>query len=225
MDAEIPPKTPMTPGVGPRFGMEEEKRLVEILLGIRSPDEGMVLVNGIELPELSGESWSAISAFVPQETTLITGTVSENIRFFRQGITDEEVVRAARHAFIDDDIRKLAAGYESWIGERGDELSGGQRQRLAIARAIVGNPQLLILDEPTSALDDQSEGMIRKTLTDLSRSRTTTVVVVAHRMSTLSICDRILVLQDGRMIVFDKTRRVLDPELGYSAVLEASDID
>jgi len=199
--------------------------LVEILLGIRSPDEGMVLVNGIDLSELSRESWSAISAFVPQETTLITGTVSENIRFFRQGITDEEVVRAARHAFIDGDVRKLAAGYESWIGERGDELSGGQRQRLAIARAIVGNPQLLILDEPTSALDDRSEGMIRKTLTDLSRSRTTTVVVVAHRMSTLSVCDRILVLQDGRMIVFDKTRRVLDPELGYSAVLEASDID
>jgi len=197
--------------------------LVEILLGLRIPGEGAVLVNGIELPELSRESWSAISAFVPQETTLITGTVSENIRFFRQGITDEDVIRAAQHAFIDSDIRGLPDGYESWIGERGAELSGGQRQRLAIARAIVGNPQLLILDEPTSALDDRSEGMIRKSLSDLSQN--TTVIVVAHRMSTLSVCDRILVLQDGRMLVFDKTSRVLDPEHGYSTVLEASEID
>ncbi len=197
--------------------------LVEILLGLRIPDRGTVLVNDHDLQSITHESWSAISAFVPQETALITGTISENIRFFRQNISDEDVIRAAQHAFIDSDIRGLPEGYESWIGERGAELSGGQRQRLAIARAIVGSPQLLILDEPTSALDDRSEGMIREALSELSRS--TTVVVVAHRMSTLSVCDRILVLQDGKKLVFDKTSRVLDPEHGYASGLAFSEID
>jgi ABC-type multidrug transport system fused ATPase/permease subunit len=197
--------------------------LVEILLGLRIPDRGTVLINGHDLQSITHESWSTISAFVPQETALITGTISENIRFFRPDISDEDVIRAARHAFIDSVVKDLPDGYESWIGERGAELSGGQRQRLAIARAIVGRPQLLILDEPTSALDSQSEEMVRKALADLSKGDTT-VVVVAHRMSTLSICDRVLVLQDGRRLVFEETSRVLDPQRGYASVLQASKI-
>ena len=197
--------------------------LVEILLGLRIPDTGTVLVNGHDLQSITYDSWSGISAFVPQETVLVTGTISENIRFFRENISDEDVVRAARHAFIDSVVKDLPDGYQSQIGERGAELSGGQRQRLAIARAIVGRPQLLILDEPTSALDDQSEKMIRESLTELSKGDTT-VVVVAHRMSTLSICDRVLVLQDGRRLVFEETSSVLDPQRGYASLLKASEI-
>ena len=140
-------------------------------------------------------------AFVAQEALLFTGTVAENICFFRDGLDEATLRRAAAQANILADVDALPDGFDTHLGERGSRLSGGQRQRLSIARALAGDPELLVLDEPTSALDGQSEALIRATLGRLKG--TMTIVIIAHRMSTLEMCDRIMVIEGGRMTAFD----------------------
>ncbi len=174
--------------------------LVQLLLGIRDPQSGVISVNGTDLRDIDRSSWSSIVAFVPQDATLITGTVAENILFFRSGISEEQMIEAARAAYVLDDIHKLPQGFNTNLGERAQQLSGGQRQRLSIARALAGNPELLILDEPTSALDMRSESVIRDTIASLNGK--VTVVVIAHRMSTLNVCSKLMVIQDGQLKAF-----------------------
>ena len=171
--------------------------LVQLLLGIRNPDIGLITVDGIDLHQIDRTSWSSKVAFVPQDATLITGTVAENIAFYRTGITEEQLVNAARAAHFLDDIQNLSDSFNTHLGERGQQLSGGQRQRLSIARALVGNPELLILDEPTSALDVKSESVIQKTIENLHGK--VTVLIIAHRLSTLDVCDKLLVIQEGQL--------------------------
>lgn len=175
--------------------------LAQLLLGLRAPTTGRIMVGGADMREVDRSWWSPRVAFVAQDALLITGTVAENIRFFRNGIDDNALRAAARQANVLCDIEALPHGFDTHLGERGSQLSGGQRQRLSIARALVGQPELLVLDEPTSALDGQSEALIRATLADL-RGRIT-VVIIAHRMSTLDICDRIMVIEGGRMTDLD----------------------
>ncbi len=127
---------------------------------------------------------------------------------------------AAACAHIHDDIVALPDGYDTPVGERGGRLSGGQRQRVSIARALAGQPALLVLDEPTSALDARSEALIRDTLAGL-RGRVT-VVVIAHRLSTLDICDRIMVVQGGRILGFDTPERLALLDGFYRDALAAS---
>jgi ATP-binding cassette, subfamily B, bacterial len=169
----------------------------QLLLGLLEPDGGHILVSGVELGKVQREWWSSRVAFVPQEARLITGTVAENLRFFRSDISDEALEDAAARANILKEIRQMPAGFETHLGQRGGQLSGGQRQRLAIARALATGPELLVLDEPTSALDGRSELLVRQTIDDLHGS--TTVVIIAHRLSTLERCDRIFVFEDGRL--------------------------
>lgn len=175
--------------------------LAQLLLGLRQPTSGQLTSGGVALPDIEGSWWSGHVAFVPQEAKLATGTVAENIRFFRDGITDAALREAARQANILRDIEALPQGFDTHLGERGGQLSGGQRQRLSIARALVGRPGLLVLDEPTSALDGQSEALIRDALAMLRGQLS--FVIIAHRMSTLDICDRIMVIEDGRMTALD----------------------
>ncbi len=175
--------------------------LAQLLLGLRDPAAGTMLVGGVDLREVDRDWWSHRVAFVAQEAVLLTGTVEENIRFFRDEIADEAVRLAAARANVLADVLALPDGFATHLGERGTQLSGGQRQRLSIARALAGGPELLVLDEPTSALDGQSEALVRDTLADLKG--TATVVVIAHRMSTLDMCDRIMVIEDGRITGFD----------------------
>jgi ABC-type multidrug transport system fused ATPase/permease subunit len=174
--------------------------LVQLLLGIRDPNAGSITANGIDLRDIDRSSWTSKVAFVPQEATLITGTVAENIAFYRSGITEEKMIEAARAAHVLEDIQKLPQGFNTDLGERAQELSGGQRQRLSIARALVGNPELLILDEPTSALDMKSESVIRDTISALNGK--VTVIVIAHRLSTLDACSKLMVIQDGLLKAF-----------------------
>jgi len=171
--------------------------LAQLLLGLRDPSGGTVEVAGVPMPEVDRRWWTTRVAFVAQDANLITGTVDENIRFFREGISDEALRESAARANILSDIEALPDGFRTHLGERGSRLSGGQRQRLSLARALAGNPELLVLDEPTSALDGRSEALIRDTLGTL-RGRVT-VVIIAHRMSTLDICDRIMVIEGGRL--------------------------
>ena len=137
-------------------------------------------------------------AVVLQDSLLLSGTISDNLRFARADATDAELRQAAQQANAEEFILRLPNGYATAVGERGVTLSGGQRQRLAIARAILRNPPVLILDEATSALDYQSERLIQEALDRLAAGRT--VITIAHRLSTIRNASRIIVLEAGRII-------------------------
>ena len=162
------------------------------------PQSGGITLDGIDLREFTKKDLRSHIAVVPQMPSLFVGTIMENIRVGKLDATDEEVVTAARKAFADDFIRTLPAGYETQVGERGDQVSGGQRQRIAIARAFLRDAPILILDEAMSALDSESEAMVQQALAELVKGRTT--FIIAHRFSTITIADRILVFQAGRII-------------------------
>lgn len=183
--------------------------LVQLLLRLRQPTKGTVLANGLDVDKLSLDDWYQRVTFVPQEPRLFSGSVADNIRFFREEISDQDVEEAARLAHFHDEVVAWPLGYKTSVGESGGQISGGQKQRLCIARALLGRPDLVVLDEPTSSLDVKSEALVRDTLREVA-SRAT-VFIIAHRLSTLAMCDRIMVLLAGRVEGFDK-----------SAVLEAS---
>jgi len=181
--------------VGPSGG--GKSTLVQLLLGLRPPDSGRILIDGRELHELDRRQLTDRVTFVPQTPRMITGTVAENIRFLRDDVSGEAIEHAARLAHIHDEIVAHPDGYEREVGGAGGQLSGGQQQRICIARALVGQPDVLILDEPTSALDVRSEHLVRATLIELRKRMT--VIVIAHRLSTVELCDRIMVIQQGEL--------------------------
>jgi ABC-type multidrug transport system fused ATPase/permease subunit len=185
--------------VGPSGG--GKSTLVQLLLGLRDADQGTITADGREISRFDRREWARKVTFVPQASHLVAGTVADNIRFFRDGVSPDAIERAARLAHLHDDVSAFPDGYEREVGEHGGHLSGGQQQRVCIARALVEHPELLILDEPTSALDMRSEHLLRTTL--LSLREQMTVIVIAHRLSTLDICDRIMVIQDGELRGFD----------------------
>jgi ATP-binding cassette subfamily B protein len=204
--------------IGPSGG--GKSTLVQLLLGLRTPDSGAITADGRPISTLDREEWARRVTFVPQSAHLFTGTVADNIRFMRAGVTDEDVVRAADLAHLTPDIDGFPERFERRLGEGGATLSGGQQQRLCIARALVEDPDVLILDEPTSALDVRSEHLVRSTLLDL-RSRMT-VIIIAHRLSTLDICDRIMVVQDGELKGFDSPTRLAETSSFYHEALVLS---
>jgi ABC-type multidrug transport system fused ATPase/permease subunit len=175
--------------------------LVQLLLRLRIPVEGRYLVNGTPAQEIVQADWHELVAYVPQEPRLLHASVAENIRFFRD-LDDQAVERAGRLARIHEDIVSWPDGYETIVGPRADAVSGGQQQRICLARALVAQPQLLVLDEPTSALDPTSEALIQESLTGLKQQELT-LFIVAHRMSTLNICDRVMIIIDGKLAGFD----------------------
>ena len=185
--------------------------LVQILLQLRAPGEGRYLVNGIPAERYAREEWNRRVAYVPQEPRLIHASVADNIRYFRS-INDDEVERAARLARIHDDVMGWSNGYDTIVGPRADAVSGGQQQRICLARALAARPEVLVLDEPTSALDPHSETLIQESLTALKDELT--LFIVAHRMSTLDICDRVMVILDGELVAFD-TRALLQEQNPY----------
>ncbi|MFM8303251.1 MAG: ABC transporter ATP-binding protein [Actinomycetota bacterium] len=171
--------------------------LVQILLRLRDPTSGRMVVNGQDAVGQCRDDWYDRVAFVPQDARLFAGSVADNIRFFRPDVDPGAVERAAKLAHLHDDIVSWPDGYDTPVGERGSQLSGGQQQRLCIARALVGDPDVIVLDEPTSSLDVRSEALMRETLTELGSQKM--IVVIAHRLSTLPACDRIIVILDGRI--------------------------
>jgi ABC-type multidrug transport system fused ATPase/permease subunit len=193
--------------------------LVQLLLRLRTPTSGRILVDGVDLESLSVDDWYGRVSFVSQETRLFAGTIADNIRFFRT-VDQADVERAAKLAYIHDDIVSWPLGYDTPVGERGGQLSGGQRQRLCIARALVEDPDIIVFDEPTSALDVKSESIMRDTMLDLAPRRT--VFVVAHRLSTLSICDRIMVILGGEMQGFDEPATLEEKNPFYQEALRLS---
>ena len=159
---------------------------------------GAVLIDGIDVRSVTLESLRRQIGIVLQDTFLFSASVMENIRFGRPDASDEKVIAAARLAYADDFIRRLPEGYQTVLGERGSGLSQGQRQLLAIARAALANPRILILDEATSSVDTRTERMIQKALEVLLKGRTS--FVIAHRLSTIRNADMVLVMNEGQIV-------------------------
>jgi ABC-type multidrug transport system fused ATPase/permease subunit len=174
--------------------------LVQLLLRLREPTEGELRVNGEDARQFSRAEWQRRVSYVPQTPQLIWGTVADNIRFYREHLTDEQVERAARRAHIHDEILSWPDGYQTVVGQRVAAVSGGQRQRLCLARALAEEPEVLVLDEPTSALDVKSEAAVQQSLEELKGE--VTMFLVGHRLSTISFCDRVLVVTGGRVEAF-----------------------
>jgi ATP-binding cassette subfamily B protein len=172
--------------------------LIKLLQGFYYPTEGNILVDGHDVQHISLPSLRSQLGVVPQDCFLFSGTILENIRLYRPDYSLESVVEVAKMAEAHHFIQSLPMGYNTKVGERGANLSGGQRQRIAIARALLGNPGLLILDEATSALDTESERRFQRNLERISRDRTT--FIIAHRLSTVQNADRILVLDRGLLV-------------------------
>ncbi|GAB4457306.1 MAG: ABC transporter ATP-binding protein [Armatimonadaceae bacterium] len=162
------------------------------------PDSGTVRIDGHDVRQIALSSLSQIIGVVTQETYLVHDTIRENLRYGRPDASDTDIIEAAKAAAIHDHIASLPEGYDTVVGERGYKLSGGEKQRIAIARAILKNPRILILDEATSALDTRSERLIQEALTRLSEGRTT--FAIAHRLSTILAADQILVIEQGRIV-------------------------
>jgi subfamily B ATP-binding cassette protein MsbA len=159
---------------------------------------GRVLIDDFDVRAVTQRSLRRQIAIVTQDTFLFNDTVRNNIAYGREDCDLEDVVEAAKAAFIHDFITSLPQGYDTVIGERGQLVSGGQRQRIAIARAILKNAPILILDEATSSLDSESERLVQQALYNLMQHRTT--LVIAHRLSTVRIAHRILVMEAGRIV-------------------------
>ncbi|MBP8695257.1 MAG: ABC transporter ATP-binding protein [Syntrophobacterales bacterium] len=172
--------------------------LLSLLLRFYSPTAGEVLYDGRPAGNYNVQSLRQRIGYVSQSPILMSGTIGENLRYGNPGATDEEITRAARVAGIHDFILGLPGGYESEVGEKGVNLSEGQKQRLAIARALVKDPDILVLDEPTAALDGLTEKSLLEALPRETRGKT--LFVVAHRLSTVVGCDRILLLDENRLV-------------------------
>lgn len=169
--------------------------------------EGVISLDGRPITDIDVEAYRGLLGVVEQDVFLFDGTIAENIGYATRHITLAEIRSAAAAANALEFIERLPEGFDSVIGERGVKLSGGQRQRLAIARAIVADPRILILDEATSNLDTESERLIQESLTKLMRGRTS--FVIAHRLSTISHADRIIVIDDGRIVEMGRHQELM----------------
>ncbi|MBD2625111.1 ABC transporter transmembrane domain-containing protein [Trichormus variabilis] len=186
--------------------------LSKLILGLYPPTDGRVLIDNQDVTSISLQSLRSQIGVVDQETFLFGGTIRENISIAHPEARLEEIIEAAQLAGADEFIKRMAMGYETQIGEGGGMLSGGQRQRLAIARALLGNPRLLILDEATSHLDAESERIIQNNLKQILQGRTS--LIIAHRLSTVRHADLILVLDRG-VLVESGTHEALIAKRGH----------
>lgn len=190
------PKGKMVALVGPSGA--GKSTIADLLPRFYDITGGRLLLDGIEIDKYPLRDLISQMGIVTQEAILFNDTVHNNIAFGMPGVTREDVIRAAKIANADEFIVQLEQGYDTNIGDRGAKLSGGQRQRLAIARAVLKNPPILILDEATSALDTESERLVQDALTTLMKNRTS--LVIAHRLSTIQHADEIIVLQQGEIV-------------------------
>ena len=172
--------------------------LINLICHFYNVDEGQLLVDGEDITKIRLHDVRSQIGIVPQESFLFSGTIAENIAYARPDASREDIIRCARAANAHDFIRKLPDGYDSDVGERGARLSGGERQRIAIARAILHDPRVLILDEATASVDTETERQIQEAIARLTKSRTT--FAIAHRLSTLRNADRLCVLKGGELV-------------------------
>ncbi len=189
--------------------------LVNLLSRFYDVASGEILIDGTDIRHVTLQSLRRQIGIVPQENVLFSGTIADNIAFGQKDCSLEAIEAAARVANAHGFIQQFSQGYYTWVGERGVNLSGGQRQRLAIARAVLFDPKILILDEATSALDAESEALVQEALERLMKNRT--VFVIAHRLATVRRCDRILVMEKGRIIESGTHSQLLEQQGRYAS--------
>ena len=197
--------------------------LVSLIPRFYDVSAGQVAIDGIDVRKVTLHSLRRQIATVTQDTFLFNDTVRSNIAYGREDCTLEEVIEAARAAFIHDFVSTLPEGYETEIGERGQRLSGGEQQRVAIARAVMKNAPILILDEATSALDTESERLVQEALYNLMKYRTT--LVIAHRLSTVRMADRIVVMEAGRIVEVGDHEALLEQSGVYRKLYDLQFVD
>ena len=172
--------------------------LIDIIMGFNQPLQGTISIDGMPLREFDILSYRNRLGYVPQESTLFNMSIRDNLLWAKEDATESDIFEACDIANASEFIRDLPEGYETMVGDRGVRLSGGQIQRIALARAVLRKPDILILDEATSSLDTQSERLIQHAIENIAKS--TTVIIVAHRLSTIINADHIYVLEEGRVI-------------------------
>jgi len=218
VSVSIPAKK-MTAIIGPSGA--GKSTLVDLIPRIIEPTVGRLLIDGMEIKDASLRSLRQLIAYVPQAPFLFAADVTENIRYLRRDASDEEVAEAARLANADTFIRALPQGYQTDLGDAGDKLSGGQKQRIVLARAFLAETPVLILDESTSALDDESDTAIQRSIENLVEQREVTVIIIAHRLSTVRNADHAIHLQDGKVLRAGSALEVLGKAGDIGASLDA----
>lgn len=193
--------------------------IVNLIPRFYDPIEGSILVDGIDVRTVKQQSLRSQIGIVLQDTFLFNGTIRDNILYGRLAATEDEMIEAAKAAHAHDFIMDMSDGYDTEIGERGVKLSGGQKQQMAIARAILADPRILILDEATSAVDSESEYLIHRAMDRMMQGRTT--FVIAHRLSTIKHADIIITLEDGRIVEVGNHKTLIEKEGAYSQMYAA----
>jgi subfamily B ATP-binding cassette protein MsbA len=193
--------------------------IANLILGLFEPTQGRVLVDGIPLREYCLETWLQRIGFVSQDPFIFHDTIAENITCGRSGYSRQAIQKAAGIANAHGFILELPQAYDTVVGERGMKLSGGQQQRIAIARAVLGDPEIFIFDEATSSLDTVSERLVQEAIETISRDRT--VIIIAHRLSTIRFADKIVVLDNGRIIEEGNHQELLNARGRYSQLVAA----
>jgi len=193
--------------------------LIKLLLRLYNPDKGRILIDGVDLRKIKLESLRKQIGIVLQEPILFSGTVAENIAYGKSRIQPEEIIAVAKAAYAHNFIMKFPTAYDTDVGERGNRLSGGERQRIAIARAILTDPKILILDEATSSVDTITERQIQAALNNLVKGRTT--IVIAHRLSTVKNADKIIVMNKGQIVEMGTHRELLERNGLYRRLWDA----
>lgn len=184
--------------------------LVNMIPRFFEATSGKITINGIDIKNIPLKEYREIIAVVPQESFLFSGTIAENISFGKKNVTIEEIEKASMMANAYEFIKDFPKKFETEVGERGTLLSGGQKQRLAIARALVQNPEILILDEATSALDTESERLVQDALDKLMKNRTT--FIIAHRLSTIINANKIVVMEDGEIVEIGTHQELMEKD-------------
>jgi ATP-binding cassette subfamily B protein len=187
--------------------------LVSLLPRLYDATEGQVLIDGADVRDVTMRSLREAIGVVSDDPFLFSATVAENIAYARPQATKSEIEDAARMAQAEEFIQRLPQGYDTRVGERGLTLSGGQRQRLAIARAVIANPRVLILDDATSSVDASTEQTIKRALARVMEGRTT--FIIAHRPSTLALADEVVVLDHGHIVAHGDHQEVLEASPFY----------
>lgn len=188
--------------------------MLDLILRFYDVQKGQIRLDGIDIRQLDPSQLREHIALVPQQPVLFSTTVLENIRYGRPEASDEDVRAAAKAAYADEFIDRLPDGYQSFVGESGVRLSGGQQQRIAIARAVLKDPELLLLDEATSALDAESEFKVQQALEHLMKGRTS--IVIAHRLATVINADMIAVLDHGKLVATGSHQQLLKSSSLYA---------
>ena len=192
--------------------------LADLILRLYDPKIGSITIDGHDLRGLEQRSYRRLFGVVPQEPLLFNATVRENIAYGREDVTKEDIMSAAKVANAHEFIVSLPDGYDTFVGDRGIRLSGGERQRIAIARAIIGRPPIMILDEATSSLDSESERLVQEAIDQVLHRGT--AIVIAHRLSTIRQADKIIVMEDGHIAGEGTHQELLESNQLYNRLYE-----